>query len=70
MYKNLKKEMRDAGYTRRNVAQACGITERVLLYKLKGSSPFKSSEMFLIKEKFFPDKTLEYLFKNETDTEA
>lgn len=61
MYANLIAEMKCSKITQLQLAEALGITNRGLNKKLFGGS-FKSEEMFLIQDKFFPDKDLRTLF--------
>lgn len=62
MFTNLYVEMKKANITQLKMSKTLGITNRALYNKLtKGD--FTSDEMFTIQKQFFPDKSLEYLFK-------
>lgn len=63
MYGNLEKELFLAHITKKEVAEQIGITVESMSRKTNGKNDFTSSEMFAIKEHFFPDLTLEYLFE-------
>jgi len=63
MFNNLLKELKAKNITRRELAEKLGVTERVIYYKLSGTTEFTAAEMFKIKGKIFPNETLEYLFK-------
>lgn len=69
MYKNLQSKMAREGVTQRSIADYLGIHENSVGNKVLGKSPFTIEEAFKIKEKFFPDSDLLYLFKRfSTDT--
>ncbi len=63
MYKNLYSELKERKITQTELAKLLNITGRGLNLKMLGKSEFKSGEMFKIRETYFPDLTLEYLFK-------
>lgn len=65
MYANLKKELFAQSVTQVELAKYLGIGTNTLAHKMHGHTEFKSSEMFAIRNKYFPDKSLEYLFKKE-----
>ena len=66
MYRNLQAE-----FARQNIAPVKGIataldcTERCARNKLKGITAITISEAKEIHKKYFPDKTLDYLFATE-----
>lgn len=64
MFANLYVEMKKAKITQVQLSALLGITNRALNLKMRGGD-FTSDEMFRIKETFFPEKTLEYLFDRE-----
>ena len=64
MFANLYAEMKKRKITQVKLSAYLGITNRAFNMKIKGGN-FTSDEMFAIKEKFFPDKSLEYLFKKK-----
>lgn len=63
MYLNFYKEMKARNLNQFTVADKIGITRESLNNKLNGKTDFKAQELFDIKEHFFPDLTLEYLFE-------
>lgn len=65
MYKNLVAEMAKKAITKRAMARQLNLCETTLQNKIKGKSRFDIEESFAIKEQFFPDLELQYLFANE-----
>jgi len=65
MYKNLKAEMTRAEITQRELAKALGIHENSARNKLIGMSAFTVEEAFIIKNRFFKNIELDYLFRVE-----
>ena len=65
MYLNFYKEMKARNLNQALVADKIGITRESLNNKLNGKTDFKAKELFDIKQIFFPDLTLEYLFAKE-----
>lgn len=61
MYANLVAEMKRKKITQLQMAKVLGITNRGLNKKLLGGN-FKSDEMWLIQDTFFPDKDIRTLF--------
>nr|DAO28121.1 MAG TPA: Regulatory protein [Caudoviricetes sp.] len=62
MFKNLQKEMKEQHISNRDLARAIGKDERSISNKLSGRTDFTRIEMFTIRDTFFPEMTLEYLF--------
>jgi hypothetical protein len=62
MFKNLQKEMKEQHISNRDIARAIGKDERSISNKLSGRTDFTRIEMFTIRDTFFPEMTLEYLF--------
>lgn len=62
MYGNLYIEMKKKDVSQADISKRLGITSRAMSNKIRGKTDFTTSEMFTIKNEFFPDKTLEYLF--------
>lgn len=62
MLLNLIGEMKKAKITQSDLAELLKKTKNIICLKINGKSDFKASEMFLIKDTFFPEFTLEYLF--------
>lgn len=63
MFNNLKAEMVRIGLTQRELAKALLIDEKTLSQKINGRSKFDVDEMWLIKNEFFPNLQLDYLFE-------
>lgn len=67
MFPNLEAEMARGKITQSSIAALLGITPTTLSFKLNGKSPILLKECVKIKNGFFPDKTLDYLFATEED---
>lgn len=65
MYANLKKELFAKNITQYQLAKTLKVGENTMSKKMRGKTDFTLSEMFTIQKEFFPDLTLEYLFKQE-----
>ena len=63
MYKNLQSKMAVEGITNRALAEYIGVHENSVGNKISGKSPFTVEEAFKIKEHFFPECELQFLFK-------
>lgn len=63
MYRNLEAEMVRMGVYRKDVAKSLGVRYATVVQKLNGKYRFSLDEAFAIKEKFFPNLSLEYLFE-------
>lgn len=61
-YPNLRAEMSRIGIRQRDVAKLLGVSELTVSKKMNGKSSFTIDEAFLIKETFFPNFTVDYLF--------
>lgn len=62
MKKNLFILMKQNKVTNSAVAKLLSISLQGLQHKLLGETEFKANEMFAIRNKFFPDKSLEEIF--------
>ena len=62
MLLNLIGEMKKAKITQSDLAELLKKSKNIICQKINGKREFKSSEMFLIKDTFFPELSLEYLF--------
>lgn len=62
MFPNLKAEMARKNIRKGEIAKALGISQSTLSAKLNQNSRLKYTECVLIKEKFFPEHTIDYLF--------
>lgn len=67
MFPNLEAEMARGKITQSSIALLLGITPTTLSFKLNGKSPIFLKECVKIKNAFFPDKTLDYLFATENE---
>ena len=65
MFGNLYKEIKLKGITQAEICKHLGLTPHGFNKKIRGDTDFTSKEMFEIQRKFFPDKTLEYLFDRD-----
>lgn len=65
MFCNLKAELARKGLTGIDIAETIDATQKTVSNKMVGKSEFTRSEMFKIKNRFFKDMTLEYLFSLE-----
>lgn len=65
MLSNLVAEMARQGLTRKDIAEELGLSYGTVIVKIKGDYQFDVSEAKKIKEKFFPNLSIEYLFENK-----
>lgn len=65
MFPNLIAEMARKGITQKDLCNCIKKDKSTLSEKINGKRDFKMSEIMKIKETFFPDLTLEYLFKTK-----
>lgn len=63
MLRNLSAEMARNGVTNADLAKVINKTERKVRDSVAGKFEFKVSEAFDIRDRFFPNMTMEYLFK-------
>lgn len=63
MFENLRAEMARIGITIKDISRDLGYVYETLRNKFLGNTEWARSEMFAIKDKYFPDKSIEYLFK-------
>ena len=63
MYPNLEAEMVRKGIKNEDIAKAIDRDERTIRNKRSGSTEFTFNEVLIIRDKFFPIHTLEYLFE-------
>ena len=63
MYGNLIIEMKKAKITQTDLAEIIGVSKNSVCKKIQGKFSFRADEMFVIKNKIFPECTLEYLFE-------
>lgn len=66
-YHNLEVEMAKARKTQNELAQILGITPGTLSLKLNGKSELSLKECITIKYALHSEKTIDYLFSEETE---
>lgn len=59
---NLEAEMKRIGINRMNIANLIKVSYRTVHAKFYGDSPWQYAECVLIRDTYFPDKELSYLF--------
>ncbi|MBC8581495.1 helix-turn-helix domain-containing protein [Zhenhengia yiwuensis] len=62
MFRNLKAEMGRNSIRAKDIAKALNVREATISFKMNGKSDFTFNEAKQIKEIFFPDLDIEYLF--------
>lgn len=62
MTNNLKAEMARAEVTQVDIAELLGTSPNTVVNKMAGRTSFNIKEAHAIRDKFFPDKTIDYLF--------
>ena len=70
MLYNLKIEMLKKGIEINDIAKAIGQHRNTAADKISGKRSFSIPEAKAIKETFFPDQTIEYLFSTTDEKEA
>jgi DNA-binding XRE family transcriptional regulator len=65
VYKNLAAEMARKGITKKDLARSLNLRYPTVVDKTNGKSRFYLDEAIKIKETFFPDLDLEYLFESD-----
>jgi DNA-binding XRE family transcriptional regulator len=69
MFPNLEAEMARKGINKSDLAECLEVRYATVIDKTKGRSQFSIAEAFKIKDHFFPNCPLEYLFaKDEQST--
>lgn len=68
IYPNLEAEMARLGLKRKDLAAALGVRSATIYDKLNGKYQFTLNEAKIIKETFFPNLTLDYLFSSEAES--
>lgn len=63
MFVNLIVEMKEKKICQSDIANLLKLSRNSVGQKINGDRDFKSEEMFAIRDTFFPNLTLEYLFK-------
>ena len=70
MLHNLISEIAVRKIKKKDIAKALDIDEKTLRLKLDGARQFKANEMLKIKDTFFPELTLDYLFEIDNKESA
>ena len=70
MYSNLEAEMTRNGIKNGDIAKVIKKDERTVRNKRAGTTEFTLTETFAIRDNFFPELSLEYLFKQTTPESA
>jgi len=65
MFENLKAEMARKGISIMDISRELNYVYETLRNKFNGNTEWSRSEMFAIKNKYFPNKSIEYLFKKK-----
>ena len=65
MFPNLRAEMARGNIKATIMAEVLEISYDSVINKINGRTDFTRTEIFKIRDKFFPSLTLEYLFKTE-----
>jgi len=65
MFENLKAEMARRGISIMDISRELNYVYETLRNKFNGNTEWSRSEMFAIKNKYFPNKSIEYLFKKK-----
>lgn len=63
MFPNLRAEMARQSIKPANISVALDITYDSVINKLNGKTDFTRAEIFKIRDAFFPNLTLDYLFE-------
>lgn len=64
-YVNLEAEIARKGLSKKEIAETLGVRLATVYDKLKGKYPFTLDEAFKMRNTYFPEFTLEYLFYTE-----
>lgn len=62
---NLEKEMKDKKISRREIASLLGLSYRTIHSRFNGESEWAYSECVKVRDTYFPDMELSYLFATE-----
>lgn len=65
MYWNLRKEMRKAKITQADIGRMLGLSRQVINYRFNNTSALSLEEAIKIRDAFFPNMTLDYLFTED-----
>lgn len=67
MYHNLELLIFSHKIQKSEIAKTLNISYNSLLAKLKGQQPLKLDEAYKIRDTYFADKTIDYLFATDQD---
>ena len=70
MYRNLEAELARKGIKRADIAKALGVTIGTVSEKLNSATKLKVIEATIIRDTFFPDLKLDYLFATQETSES
>lgn len=68
MFDNLKTEMLRGGIKQYEMARVLHVSTKTVTNKMTGKSEFTRKEMFIIKKKYFPNCSIDYLFYRKKGT--
>lgn len=63
MYPALRKEMKERKVRGKDIARLLGFAEMSVSNKMTGVTPWRLNEAFMVRDEFFPDLTVDYLFQ-------
>lgn len=69
-FNNLKAEIVKKGLRQYEIAEFLGMTNSNFNRKLSESIPITREEMYKIRDGYFPDRTIDYLFASDGDVPA
>lgn len=67
MLYNLLNQMQRKNISMKKLANVMGVNEKTAYNKTRGKTPVTLNEALAIQKNIFPEKTLEFLFKNEKE---
>lgn len=67
---NLEAEMKRIGITRSDIAKLINVSYRTVHSRFNGESQWQYAECILIRDTYFPDKELSYLFPYSNEKSA
>jgi plasmid maintenance system antidote protein VapI len=68
MYRNLEAEMARHGILKKDVAETLKVRHATVYDKMNGKSSFTLDEAFKIRNTYFPELAIEYLFEKYEET--
>lgn len=70
MYRNLVSEMQEKSVALQRIAEALNIHRNTARIKLIGNGEFTITQARTIRDNFFPDKNIDYLFARDPTKET